>query len=455
MERMSTLDAGFYLVDHEYVPMHLGSVAVFDGPAPSLARLTGYYVTRLSGLPRYRQRVVTSPLNLTRPAWDDDPSFDIRYHVRSVRVPVPGGQARLSELAADLFARPLDMSRPLWEVWLLRGLAGGQWAVLSKVHHCMVDGIGGSDLMTAVFGQDRVPAPGQPAVPGDPAVPGGVAGPAPARRIASSVGRVAALAGTLARNPDAARAGLWAYGTGLAGATRRLTAVSASSLNGPAGPRRRWAVTEASLADLRRIRSQLGGTVNDVLLAAIAGSLRDCVPGLGPDVVVRTLVPVSIRALGDDRGGNQLSAVLVNLPAGEPEPLRRLENIRAQTDELKRTYQAAGPQLITALLGRVASPVLAPALRAAFRLPQPLVQIVTTNVPGPRELLTALGRPMVAVYPYGPIGGNVRLSVAMYSYLGTVYLGVTADYDEAPDLEKLTGGIDRELAVLTDLAGLS
>jgi diacylglycerol O-acyltransferase / wax synthase len=443
MERMSTLDAGFYLVDHENVPMHLGSVAVFDGPAPSLPRLTGFYVTRLSGLPRYRQRVVTSPLHLTRPAWDDDPAFDVRHHIRSMRVPAPGGQAQLSELAADLFARPLDMSRPFWEVWLLRGLADGQWAVLSKVHHCMVDGIGGSDLMATVFGQGQVSGPAQPAVR------------APARRVVSSAGQAAALAGTLARDPEAACAGLWAYGTGLARAARRLTARSAGSLNGPAGPRRRWAVTQARLADLRQIRSQLGGTVNDVLLTAIAGSFRDAGPGIGPDVVVRTLVPVSLRSLGDDRGGNQLSAVLVNLPAGEPEPLRRLQNIRAQTEELKRTYQAAGPQFITALLGRVATPVLAPALRAAFRVPQPLVQTVTTNVPGPRELLTALGRPMVAVYPYVPIGGNVRLSVAMYSYLDTVYFGVTADYDAPPDLEKVTEGIGRELSLLADLAGRS
>jgi diacylglycerol O-acyltransferase / wax synthase len=445
MERMSTLDAGFYLVDHENVPMHLGSVAVFDGPAPALARLTGYYVTRLSGLPRYRQRVVTSPLHLTRPAWDDDPAFDVRHHIRSMRVPAPGGPAQLSEVAADLFARHLDMSRPLWEVWLLRGLAGGQWAVLSKVHHCMVDGIGGSDLMVTVFGQDRVTAPRPPAVR------------TPTRRVASSVGQAAALAGTLARDPDAVRAGLWSYTSGLASAARRLSAPSASSLNGPAGPRRRWAVTQASLADLRQIRSQLGGTVNDVMLTAIAGSLAGTVPAreLGPDVVVRTLVPVSIRALGPGRGGNQLSAVLVNLPAGEPDPLRRLHNIRAQTDELKRTYQAAGPQLITALLGRVATPVLAPALRAAFRLPQPLVQTVTTNVPGPRELMTALGRPMVAAYPYVPIGGNVRLSVAMYSYLDTVYFGVTADYDAVPDLEKLTEAIDREFGLLADLAAPS
>jgi diacylglycerol O-acyltransferase / wax synthase len=450
MERMSTLDAGFYLVDHENVPMHFGSVAIFEGPAPSLPQLIGYYMTRLARLPRYRQRVVTSPLHFTRPAWDEDPKFDIRRHIRSVRVPAPGGQAQLSELAADLFARPLDMSRPLWETWMVRGLAGGRWAVLSKVHHCMVDGIGGSDLMTAVFGKDRVPAAGQPAAR------------APARRVASSVGRAAALAGTLARDPETPGAALWAYGSGLASAARRLSVASASSLNGPAGPRRRLAWTQASLADLRQIRSELGGTVNDVLLTAIAGSVRDSVPApeLGPDVVVRTLVPVSVRVSGaglsgQGQVGNQLSAVLVNLPAGEPEPLRRLQLIRAQTEELKRTYQAAGPQLITALLGRVATPVLAPALRAAFRLPQPLVQTVTTNVPGPRTPLSALGRPMVAVYPYVPIGGNVRLSVAMYSYLDTLYFGVTSDYDAVPDLGKLTEGIDRELGVLADIAGLS
>ncbi len=445
MERMTTLDAGFYLVDHRNVPMHLGSVAIFEGPAPRLAELAGVYAARLGRMPRYRQVVRTVPLQLRRPAWADDPDFDIYDHIRRVRVPRPGGDAQLRDLAGRVFAEPLDMHKPLWEAWMLDGLADGRWAVLSKVHHCAVDGIGGSDLMTLVFGPEANHA-GQPAPPAD-----GVA-----EVIARPVRELAAVAGGVLTQlpgvPDLA-----AYSQGLARGAQRLAAASVSSLNGPAGRSRRWAWTSTSLDDLRQIRSVLGGTVNDVLLTAVTGSLRGVILDreLADDQVVRTLVPVSIRTATESGAvTNRLSAVLVNLPVCEPDPLRRLELIRAQTEDLKRTHQAAGPQLISGMLSAMAPPLLALGLRAAFRLPQPLVQTVTTNVPGPAAALSALGRPLAAIYPYAPIGGNLRISIAMYSYVGTVYFGITADCDASAGPEELTSGLDHELAILKRLAGL-
>jgi diacylglycerol O-acyltransferase / wax synthase len=443
MERMSTLDAGFYLVDHRNVPMHLGSVAVFDGPALRRADIAELYADRLAPMPRYRQVVRTAPLQLLRPAWADDPDFDVDDHVRHLRVPRPGGEEQLRELAERIFAEPLDPCRPLWEAWLLDGLEGGRWAVLSKVHHCMVDGVGGSDLMSALFGPQ--PAQERPSRPAD-----GVA-EAIARPVRDLARAATCVLTQLPGMPEVA-----AYSQGLARGARRLAAPSVSSLNGPAGRHRLWAWASVSLDDLRQIRGVLGGTVNDVLLAAVAGSLRAVIPEreLAGDPVVRSLVPVSIRTAAESGAvANRLSAVLVNLPVAEPEPARRLALIRAQTEDLKRTHQAAGPALISGLLSTVAPPLLALGLRAAFRLPQPLVQTVTTNVPGPQVRLSALGRPVVAIYPYAPIGGNVRISMAMYSYAGTIYFGVTAGDVAVAEPQELIKGLDHEIAILSGLAG--
>jgi diacylglycerol O-acyltransferase len=448
MERMSTLDAGFYLVDHENVPMHLGSVAVFDGPAPHLSELAGLYTARLPRVPRCLQVVRPRPLQLRRPVWADAADFDIWDHLRYAAVPPPGDEAQLREVASRIYAQPLDMRKPLWEAWLLDGLADGRWAVLSKVHHCVIDGIGGSDLLTVIFGDNSSKA--DPSLPDrQPGVAESLAETAawPLRQIAAAT---CSLLTQLPAVPD-----LLSYGMGLARGARRLAATSVRSLNGPAGQGRKWAWTSISLDDVRQIRAELGGTVNDVLLTAVAGGFRTLMPEaeLTGDAVVRSLVPVSIRTATESGSmTNRLSAVLVNLPVAEPDPLRRLQRVRAQTDDLKRTHQAAGPELIMALLEPVAPPLLALALRAAFRLPQPLVQTVTTNVPGPRDQLSALGRPLVAIYPYAPIGGNVRISVAIYSYSGSLYFGITADDDAVAEPAELTQGIDRELAVLIRLA---
>jgi diacylglycerol O-acyltransferase len=444
MERMSTLDAGFYLVDHPDVPMHMGSVAIFEGPVPRRAEIVRLFQARLPQIPRYRQVVLTTAHHLRRPAWTEDPDFDIYHHIRRTRVPRPGGDAELRELAGRIFAAPLDFGRPLWEAWLIDGLSGGRWAVLSKVHHCVVDGIGGSDLMTVVFG----PEPDSPARCAESE--SGVAA-----AVATPIREMAGCAGSVLTQMPALR-DVAVYGQGLVRGARRLAIPSVSSLNGPASPVRNWAWSSARLDDLRQIRTALGGTVNDVLLTAVTGSLRGVIPEseLEADTVVRALVPVSVRTVTEAGSvTNRLSAVLVNLPVAEPEPLRRLELIRAQTDELKRTHQAAGPELITGMLGMVASPLLAAALRRAFRLPQPLVQAVVTNVPGPVTPLSALGHPLVAIYPYAPIGGNVRISVAMYSYAGTVCFGITADDRAIAGSAELTLGIDREIGALSRLTG--
>jgi WS/DGAT/MGAT family acyltransferase len=449
---MGTLDSGFYYVEHDNVPMHIGSVAVFEGPAPSHEELIGLFEAKLPLVPRYRQVVRTTPLNIFRPMWIDDEHFQVAYHVRHVAVPAPGGAGELRALAARLFGQRLDRSRPLWEEWFVEGLEGGRWAIISKIHHCMVDGVGGTDLMTLVFDTER-DAERQTPVRWE-ATPA----PAPASLLVGGtidlvtwpLRQLAALPG-LRRRFDGLDAVL-DYGRGLTRSARRLTEPSAACLNGPIGPHRRWAWTTAGLDEVKGIRKRRGGTVNDVVLAAITSAFRDLLTERGElteGLVVRTLVPVSVRGR-DEHGAvtNRVAAVLANLPVGEPDPLRRLALIREQMDGLKHTYQAVSAEILTGVLGFVVPMWLALGLRAAFTAPQPLIQAVATNVPGPRFPLYILGRQMETAYPYVPIGSSTRISIAIFSYLDTFTFGVTADYGSVPDVDVLVRGIGRGLAEL-------
>ncbi len=455
MERMNTLDAGFYFVEHQNVPMHIGSLAVFEGPAPSYADLAALYAAKLPRVPRYLQVVRTTPLQIFRPYWSDDEHFELTYHLRHSAVPRPGGPAELRALASRVFAQRLDRARPLWETWFLEGLAKGRWALLSKVHHSMVDGIGGSDLMAQTF--DLTPdAPPPVPQPWEPRH-----GPSAAQVVAGgaldTIGwptrQLTELPGTIARRlPSVGE--LIGFGRGLTGSARRLAVPSASSLNGSISPHRRWTWTNAKLDQARLIRQVMPVTVNDILLAAITSGFRDLLQAraeLTDDLVVRSLVPVSLRGADQHEPvSNLVSAILVNLPVAEPDPVRRLEALHAQMEDLKRTKQAAGAEFLTGLLGFAAPSLLALGSRAAFRLPQPLVQTVTTNVPGPQFPLYLLGRKLVELYPYVPIGDNLRIGVAIFSYLDRLSFGITADYRAVPpeDLDVLSTGIKRGLSDL-------
>jgi WS/DGAT/MGAT family acyltransferase len=452
---MSTLDAGFFFVEHHNVPMHIGSLAVFDGPAPGYQELLTLFEAKLPAVPRYRQVVRTMPLQVFRPFWADDADFELSYHLRHAGVPPPGGPAELRLLASRVFAQRLDRKRPLWEAWFLEGLEGGRWAILSKVHHSMVDGVGGSDLMAELFDLTPEPAelkpePWQPRPGPTPAelIIGGAVDTVtwPARQLAELPGLLASRLPTVAD--------LTEFGRGLTGSARRLAEPSASRLNGPISPHRRWTWTTAKMAHIKRVREAFGVTVNDVLLATTTAGFRELLKSSGElpdDLVVRSLVPVSLRS-EDDRQpvSNRISAILVNLPVGEKDPVERLRSLHREMDDLKRTRQAAGAEFLTGLLGFAAPSLLALGSRAAFRIPQPLVQTVTTNVPGPRFPLYLLGRKLTELYPYVPIGDNLRIGVAIFSYLDTFAFGVTADYRAVTedDLSALTAGFDSGLAEL-------
>ena len=455
MERMSTLDAGFYFVEHQNVPMHIGSLAVFEGPAPAYEELLALYEAKLPLVRRYRQVVRTLPVPVFRPYWSDDQDFDLRYHLRHAAVPPPGGPEQLREMAARIIAQRLDRARPLWEAWFLEGIKGGRWAIISKVHHCMVDGIGGADLMAALFEAGPEPARPGPA-PWEPRP-----GPSAAEVILSGVldtvtwplQQFAGLPGFLLRRLPSPNEML-RFGRGLTGSARRLAVPSASSLNGSISPHRRWTWTTASLTQVKKIRRALNVTVNDVVLAVITTGFRELLQARGEleeGLVVRTLVPVSLRGENDHQPvSNQISAVLANLPVTEPDPLRRLELLHQQMGDVKRSRQAVGAEFLTEMLGFAAPALLALGSRAAFRMPQPLVQAVTTNVPGPRFPLFIIGRQLVELYPYVPIGNNVRIGIAVFSYLDTFSFGITADYRAVPesDLDNLTAGISHGLAEL-------
>ncbi len=455
VERMSTLDAGFYFVEHQNVPMHIGSLAVFEGPAPAYADLLALYEAKLPFAGRYRQIVRALPVPVFRPYWSDDQDFDLRYHLRHAAVPPPGGPAELREMSARIFAQRLDRARPLWEAWFVEGISDGRWAIISKVHHCMVDGIGGADLLAALF-EASPESPRPEPVPWQPRP-----GPSAAEVIAAGaldtvtwpLQQLAGLPRLLLRRRPSPEEML-RFGRGLTASARRLAVPAASSLNGTISPHRRWRWTTASLTQVKKIRLAQNVTINDVVLAVITTGFRELLEARGElteGLVVRTLVPVSLRGENEHQPvSNQISAVLANLPVSEPDPVLRLELLHRQMADLKRSGQAVGAELLTGLAGFAAPALLALGSRAAFRMPQPLVQAVTTNVPGPRFPLFILGRQLVELYPYVPIGDNVRIGIAVFSYLDTFSFGITADYSAVPesDLDILTAGISHGLADL-------
>jgi WS/DGAT/MGAT family acyltransferase len=453
---LGPIDATFYHLESPTTPMHVGSVSVMEGPAPRYEELTGLLATKLPLVRRYRQRVRTVPLALGRPVWVDDQDFRIDQHVHHATVVAPGGDEHLRDLVARVVEQPLDMTRPLWEVWLVDGLEDDRWAIIAKVHHCMVDGIAGTDLLQLIF--DREPeatGAGEP----EPWVPGPE--PSIAAVIARSVRDTVADAGhhtvrQVGALRDLASPAEWVRRTDAVSAaildlTRQATAQTASGLNGPLGRRRRWAWTATDLPTVRRIARRLEGSSNDVVLGAITAGLRDLLAGrdeLTDRLVVRTLVPVSVRRRSE-RGqvGNRITTVLVDLPVGEPDPLARFGTVQRQMDDHKRLVLAADARTMLSA-GDLVAPALLTLGARATRSAQPIAQAVATNVPGPPRPLYALGRRMISLYAHVPIAMGCRLAIGVFSYAGRMTFGINADHHGVPDVDVLATGVRRGIEEL-------
>jgi diacylglycerol O-acyltransferase / wax synthase len=460
-QRMTALDSWFLHIEDEADHMHIGSVGVLEGPPPSWTELEATIGAKLDQLPRYRQRVHPVPMALARPVWADDPHFQLAYHLRHTALPAPGGVAELRNLVGRVMSQQLDRRRPLWELWFIEGLSEGRWAMLSKVHHCMVDGIAGTDLLAATL-EDR-PDPPQPA----PSVWEPAAEPGRVRLVRDAavdlvreptetwrrlLGQARRPKELLVRTAAGARGSL-----GLAGV---LQPMPASDLTGPIGPHRRWDAVGADLARIKEVRRALGGTVNDVVLAAITTGYRELLAHRGEltdDAEVRTMVPVSLRT-AEERGGyhNRVSAMFLSLPVLEADPGARYAALLEATAQLKRSGEPVATAALVGLTGITPAMFVGVALRSVTWLVQhrgqPFVSTVTTNVPGPQAPWYLLGRRLLEAYPYVPIGEGLRTGVAIFSYDGQVTFGVTADYDTVPDVDVLTAGIGHGITELVELA---
>lgn len=455
MDRMTPLDAGFWSLEDRHAALHIGSVAVFEGPAPGQDEIRGLFERKLHLLTRYRQRMRRVPLALGRPVWTDDPAFDLDYHLRRTAVAAPGGDKELRRLVGRLMSQRLDPEHPLWESWIVEGLADGRWAMLSKLHHSMVDGIAGLNVLGTLL-DDRPDPPLFPPVDWRPThQPSALAlvGTSLAGSALTAVSRSAVWTAGAARHP--ARA-VTTVGTTVAGLRHFAGAVrptAVNSLAGPIGTPRRFRYTSVALSDVAAVREALGGSVNDVVLALVTRGLRDLLVTRGEPTRphdVRCLVPVSVRPPGDHRPAeNRVSALLLDLPVEFDDPLSRYHAVRRRTHALKTSHEAEAGEVVTELAELVPSPILTTTLWLAFRAPQRVLTTVVTNVPGSRVPLYAVGRRMIAHYPYVPIADRLRVGVAVTSYDGSLYFGLTCDRASVPDADVIAEGIAAELTELS------
>jgi diacylglycerol O-acyltransferase / wax synthase len=446
VERLSALDAEFLHLEDGAVHMHIAGACVFDDPPPSISELGALYASKLHLIPRYRQRVRTVPFELGRPVWADDPHFDLGYHVRHIALPSPGDDAAFCRLMGLITSQPLDRQRPLWETWLVEGLQGGQWALIFKVHHCMVDGIAGVGLLNVFLDVDAGAVVGKP----HPWAPRQE--PATVPKVLDAWGGLASDIVSSARgipplftHPLASVRSAIRQSEGLVRFVERLVPTRRLSIEGPIGPHRVWAHSSASLEAVKSIRSAFGGTINDVVLAAVAGGYRALLLERGDEVehaVVRSLVPVSTRH-GEHRGlpDNRVSAVLYELPVQLANPIERLQAVQAQMSGLKASHMAEAGELVTSVADLVPPMIVGTfsraAIRSMHRFGQQSLNTVTTNVPGPQLPLFCLGRKMSEYRPFVPISHGLRVATAILSYNGRLFFGVTGDYATMSDVDLL------------------
>jgi len=465
MDKLKPLDAAFIDAEDEdrHASLAIASIAVFEGPVPSHEQFLAHLAGRLPQVPLYRRKLRTVPFRLGWPVWVEDPDFDLGYHVRRAALPEPGGDQELADLMARVMSQRLDRDHPLWEYWVVEGLAEDRWALISKVHHSMVDGIAGTDLYRVIF--DFTPQPPPPAACGDTAPAGDrpvAAEPSAARLVAQAAVDLAALP---VRQVRALSVAAGAPGQTLAQAASTARAIakmapslwpaSRSSLRGQIGGERRYTWARASLEDIKVVKRELGGTVNDVVLAAISGGFRELLLARGelPEAhEVPSLVPVSVRAPGEEGlHDNRVSAVVADLPVHIADPVERLAAVRVELQSLKASKEALVGEALAGLGNYSPYPLASWWVRMALAAQREIVT-VTTNVPGPRQPLYAMGRRLTEIIPYVPIATTVRTGVSIFTYCDGVTFGVTGDFAANPDLDVLAQGIESGVAELVAAA---
>jgi diacylglycerol O-acyltransferase len=452
-DRLSAVDASFLVQEKQASHMHVGALVIFDGPPPAREEFTAHLEARLKLVPRYRQKLAFPPLETGRPFWVDDPSFNLDYHVRHTALPKPGNEEQLRALLGRIFSQRLDRSKPLWEVWIVHGLEDGRFALISKTHHALVDGISGVDIATVLFDLKPVPedpegddtwSPEPPPSDAD-LVAEGIKGlvRTPFSLAGQAVGALQRPGATLERLREAAE-GLgevvWAG----------LNPAPDVPLNVEIGPHRRLRWVQSRLADFKEVKNSLGGTVNDAVLAVVAGALRRWLHDRGvrtQGMELRALVPVSIRT-DDDQGslGNRIAAMRGPLPVYVEDPVERLRIVREGMGQLKESKQALGAEVIAGLTDFAPPTLLAQASRLNFSTR--LFNLIVTNVPGPQFPLYLLGREMQEIVPIAFLPENHALAIAIMSYNGKVDFGLLADYDAMPDIDAFAGHLEESLAEL-------
>ncbi|MGH2691726.1 MAG: WS/DGAT/MGAT family O-acyltransferase [Actinomycetota bacterium] len=459
-ERLSVLDASFLYLERGGVHMHVAGLVILDPKtrpsgtlrAEDLAKLIQ---DRIHLVPRFRQKAVFPPLGLGRPVWVDDQDFDVEFHLRRAALPAPGGKKELSDFVQRVHSRPLDRSKPLWEMYFIEGLEDGYVAILSKSHHAMIDGISGIDIATVMF--DLTPEPQEierkPWTPQTEPEPREVLIDAVRDQVTHPLMSLADTFGRMVRAPQEA----WEQARTVLGGIGEILAKGQAPqgpFNGRIGPNRRFSMAEVPVADAKAVKNELGGTVNDVVLAAVAGSLRKLLEHRGekPKGSLRAMVPVSTRDASKRMAlGNQVSMFFAELPVGIADPAKRLRKITAVTKELKSSHQAiAATRLINTAQW---TPPTLHGLAARLVARQRFANLIVSNVPGPQVPLYLHGAQLVVAYPVMPLGPTLGLSVAVTSLSGTMGFGFTGDWDAVPDIDVLPAGLLESMAELKKAAG--
>ena len=435
--------------------MHVASTLVFEGPAPDYDDFREHIASRLHLVPRFRQRLRFVPFDQGRPVWVDDPQFNLTYHVRHTALPAPGSEEQLRTLAARVFSQRLDRSKPVWEMWLVDGLEGGRFGIVAKTHHCLVDGVSGVDITTVLFDAQREAPDMPPPQPWHPRPE-----PSGAELLGRALVERATSPAEGARGVRAIFRAPRTRGQGPVGSLEAVGALAKAGIAAPAspfnvdiGPYRRFAWVSADLAELKAIKNEVGGTVNDVVLAAVAGALGRHLRAHGhatTDLELKAMVPVSVRADSEHGAlGNKVSAMYAPLPVGVTDPAERLRIVSRRMGDLKESKQAVAATMLTSLADFAPPTILGQAGR--LQSGQRFFNMVVTNVPGPQFPLYLMGRELEATYPMVPLAKNQAVCFGIMSYNGQVNFGLIGDYDALGDLDRLAADLEASLEELVAL----